>query len=65
MKKLQSAKARAASIKNITNWERFQESVARVSDNKKMISIGFAIGTVVISLSYFVALSVNKFLCTI
>jgi len=50
MKKVQSAKARAASIKNLEDMEAKQAMKNRLSDNKEMILVGFVIGVVVMFL---------------
>jgi len=50
MKKTQSAKARAASIKNLEDMEAKQAMKNRLSDNKEMLLVGFVIGSVVMLL---------------
>jgi len=50
MKKVQSAKARAASMKNLEDMEAKQAMKNRLSDNKEMILVGFVIGAVVMLL---------------
>lgn len=42
--KLQSAKAAAASKKNLANWERLQAYKNRVSDNLEVFFLGFLAG---------------------
>ena len=55
-KKPQSAKARAASIKNLAKHEDAQNLRAKLSDNKEMIGIGFVIGAVTVLIAAFIAL---------
>jgi len=50
MKKVQSAKARAASIKNLEDMEAKEAMKNRLSDNKEMLLMGFVIGAVVMLL---------------
>jgi len=50
MKKTQSAKARAASMKNLEDMEAKQAMKNRLSDNKEMLLVGFVIGSVVMLL---------------
>ena len=52
----QSAKAKAASQKNIDQWEKKQALMNRLSDNKEMITIGFVLGFVTCLLAAFIAL---------
>ena len=49
-KKPQSAKARAASIKNLAKHEDAQNFMARLSDNNKVFTEGFVIGSVLMFL---------------
>ena len=50
MKKVQSAKARAASIKNLEDMVAKEAMKNRLSDNKEMLLMGFVIGAVVMLL---------------
>ena len=50
MKKVQTAKARAASIKNLEDAEAKQAMKNRLSDNKEIFLMGFVIGAVVMLL---------------
>lgn len=44
----QSQKARAASMRNLANWERLQAFKNRVSDNLEIFSMGFLAGACLI-----------------
>jgi len=46
MKKPQTAKAKAASKKNIETWEKKQALMNRISDNKEVLTIGFFLGAI-------------------
>lgn len=59
MKKPQTPKAAAASKKNLEKWEREQAMMNRLSDNKEMILIGFALGCVVTLIAGFISLYIS------
>ena len=52
----QSAKAKAASQKNIDQWEKKQEIMHKLSDNKEMIGMGFVIGSLTVFLASILAI---------
>lgn len=59
-KKPQTAKARAASKKNILDWENKQAMANRVSDNKSVALTFFVLGFVVCLLAAFLSLGIWK-----